>query len=363
MKERINVTKTHLPPLEKFQSLVAEIWETGQLTNYGEKSVKLRDQLEQHLGVKHLILTSNGTIALQLAIKALELGGEIITTPFSYVATISSIVWEGCEPVFVDINADDYCINADKIEAAITQNTSAILATHVYGNPCAVDQIKQIADKHGLFVIYDAAHAFDVKLNGTSILNYGDISTLSFHATKVFHTGEGGAVVTNNADLAKKMAYLGNFGHKNQEEFWGVGINSKMSEFHAALGLCVLPHMPHVIESRKKTVLEYDALLVSQQSIKRMSISPSVVHNYAYYPVVLESELVLIQVRDALNKADIFPRRYFYPSLNKLPYLTGFVEMPLAEDIAKTVLCLPLSSDQRAEDTQRICTIIIENLK
>lgn len=193
--------------------MVQEIWDSGQLTNYGQFCERLENKLRDRLGVKHLILVSNGTIALQLAIKALDLKGEIITTPFSYVATVSSLVWEGCKPVFVDIRKSDFCLDPEKIEAAITPQTTAILATHVYGFPCLVDRIKDIADRHNLKVIYDAAHAFDIELAGTSLLNHGDISTLSFHATKVFHTGEGGAVVTNNEDLAHRLRFLGNFGH------------------------------------------------------------------------------------------------------------------------------------------------------
>ncbi len=362
MADRINVTKTHLPSLEEYQRMIGEIWDSGQLTNYGEKAVLLREKLIKHLDIDNLQLVNNGTIAIQLAIKALELQGDIITTPFSYVATVSSVVWEGCNPVFVDISETDYCIDSNKIEAAITPNTSAILATHVYGNPCDVHEIQAIADKHGLKVIYDAAHAFDVKIDGKSILCFGDVSTLSFHATNIFHTGEGGAVVTADGELAHKMAYLGNFGHKSQEDFWGLGVNSKMSEIHAALGLCVLPEMQKVIACRRQTVNEYDALLANRTDLKLMSVPKKVQHNYSYYPVLFSSEIAMLKVRDALNDDDIHPRRYFYPSLNKLPYLAHAPEMPIAESVSSRILCLPLSSSQTKKETERICSIILSNL-
>jgi dTDP-4-amino-4,6-dideoxygalactose transaminase len=362
MKDRVNVTKTHLPPLEDFQRLIAEIWESGQLTNLGVKQTELQDRLREYLGVKHLQLVNNGTIALQLAIKALNLKGEVITTPFSYVATVSSIVWEGCTPVFVDVSPIDLCIDPSRIEAAITEHTTAILATHVYGHPCAVHEIQRIANKHNLRVIYDAAHAFGVKIDGESVLNHGDISTLSFHATKVFHTGEGGAVVTNNDELAHRMKYLGNFGHKNQEEFFGLGVNAKMSEFHAAMGLCVLPHMDLIVENRKKTIDLYDNLLQEYKGVYRIRTAPNVEHNYAYYPILLDSEKTLLKVRDALNGENIYPRRYFYPSLNLLPYMVPTVKMPVAEDASRRALCLPLSSDFNPETISTIASIIVQNL-
>jgi dTDP-4-amino-4,6-dideoxygalactose transaminase len=358
MSDRINVTKTHLPSLEKYQGMVEEIWRSGQLTNYGQYSKKLESELRVHLGVKHLILVSNGTIALQLAIKALDLKGEIITTPFSYVATVSTIVWEGCKPVFVDIDPADFCIDVNKIEEAITPHTTAILATHVYGNPCAVGQIKEIAERNNLKVIYDAAHAFDVKLDGDSVLNHGDISTLSFHATKVFHTGEGGAVITNDDELAHRLKYLGNFGHNGTEAFFGLGVNAKVSEFHAAMGLCMLPEMPQVIENRKLAVELYDEAFNDLSEVYGMHINSNVSHNYSYYPVVFNSEQVLLEVQAVLNKENVFPRRYFYPSLNKLPYLKEYKEMPIAEGISTRILCLPLSSEISETKVKWICNII-----
>ncbi len=361
MAERINVTKTHLPELQEYQDMVAEIWKSGQLTNYGKYCLELESALKNRLGVKHLKLVSNGTIAIQLAIKALDLKGEIITTPFSYVATVSSMVWEGCIPVFVDIDENDFCIDVEKIEAAITSETTGILATHVYGKPCNVDRIKQIADKHNLKVIYDAAHAFDVELNGTSLLKHGDVSTLSFHATKVFHTGEGGAVITNDDDIAHKLAYMGNFGHNGKEDFYGVGVNAKISELHSAMGLCVLPHMENIIEARRNAVERYNAVLGKLNTLRIAEISPNVKHNYSYYPVVLKSEAVLLKIQSALNEHNIYPRRYFYPSLNKLPYVP-YARMPVAESISERILCLPLSSDLSEDEINLITSVISNNL-
>lgn len=363
MSKRINVTKTHLPPLEDYEALLKEIWDSGQLTNFGAKSTLLHEKLREHLGVKHLILTNNGTIAIQLAIKALELKGEVITTPFSYVATVSSIVWENCTPVFVDIDPTDFCIDVNKMEEAITDRTTAILATHVYGIPCNVNRIKELADKHGLRVIYDAAHAFGVELNGESLLNHGDVSTLSFHATKVFHCGEGGAVVTNDDELAHKLWYHGNFGHRGPEDFWGLGVNAKMSELHAALGLCVLPCMDEILANRQKTVALYNDLLTPISSLQIAVTPDNVRHNYSYYPVVFDSEETLLRVMERLKNENVFPRRYFYPSLNSLPYVQPHSEMPIAESVSTRVLCLPLSSEYDPDDIHRIVSSIINTIE
>lgn len=358
MSEPINVTKSFLPNIEEFNEMVKEIWSSGQLTNYGEKARCLEDRLQKHLGVKHLILAANGTIAIQLAIKALDLKGKIITTPFSYVATVSSIVWEGCTPVFADIDETTLCVDPGKVEDAIDDETCAILATHVYGIPCDYNKLNEISEKYGIPVIYDAAHAFDVKVNGISILNYGDISTLSFHATKIFQTGEGGAVVTNDDAIANKLRYLGNFGHASQETFHGIGVNSKMSEFHAAMGLCVLPHIDHIISKRKEAVGLYNALLKNKDGLTLLQKSNEVSHNYSYYPVVLKDEATCIRVKDAMNSRNIYPRRYFYPSLNHLPYLK-YQSCPVAESISERVLCLPLSAEIGENEINKVCTILL----
>ncbi len=352
----INVTKTYLPPLEEYTRYLEKIWESHHVTNFGPLSEELENKLRQVLGVKHLFLVANGTIALQIAIKAAGLHGEVITTPFSYVATTSSLVWECCRPVFADIHPETLTINPDLIEAAITPRTTGILATHVYGYPCAVEQIQDIASRHNLKVIYDAAHAFGVNYNDTSLLNYGDIATLSFHATKLFHTGEGGALVTNNDELAHRISYMLNFGHKDEENFWGVGINGKISELHAAMGLAVLPEVPDIIARRKVVCDSYDRFLAGS-SIKHPDYPPHTDYNYAYYPVLFESAASLLLARNALNQHDIFPRRYFYPPLNRLPYLQ-YTSTPVAENISSRVLCLPLSTELSARDVELIYSVI-----
>ena len=360
MKPMIKVTKTYLPPYEEYLKYLEQIWKTNQVTNYGPLVKELELKLSEFLGVKHLFFVANGTIALQIAIKALNLTGEILTTPFSYVATTSSIVWEGCEPVFVDIHPVRLTINPDLIERAITAETTGILATHVYGFPCEVECIQKIAERHNLKVIYDAAHAFAVGYKDTSLLNYGDISTLSFHATKLFHTGEGGALVTNDDDVAHRIQYLINFGHRGEEDFWGLGINGKNSEMHAAMGLCVLPRVPDLVARRKVVCDHYDQYL-NGSAITHPACPDHTQYNYAYYPVLFASPEALLKAKNALNQHNIFPRRYFYPSLNKLPYLP-FVRMPVAEEISGRVLCLPLSADLSVEDVDLICTVLLENI-
>jgi len=352
----VNVTQTYLPPLEDYIGYLQGIWERGHVTNNGPLVRELEEKLKIYLGVKHLFFVSNGTIALQIAIKALSLQGEIITTPFSYVATTSSIVWEGCQPVFADIDPETLNIDPEQIEHNITAKTTAILATHVYGYPCDVFRIQKIASDHGLKVIYDAAHAFGVKYQGKSILNYGDISTLSFHATKLFHTIEGGAIVTDDDQLARKIAYMRNFGHKGTEEFWGLGINGKNSEFHAAMGLCILPKVPEII-SRRKIISEFYDNTLATHGIKRPAFPATLQYNFGYYPIVLSSEDKLTFLMGSMNARQIFPRRYFYPALNTLPYLPE-TKMPVSENIASRVLCLPFYEGLEKESQKVICDII-----
>jgi dTDP-4-amino-4,6-dideoxygalactose transaminase len=339
----IPVTKTFFPPYEDYTFYLKQIWESGWLTNRGSLVHKLEEDLVKYLEISNLLYVSNGMTALQISIKALDLSGEIITTPFSYVATTSSIVWEGCKPIFVDIDHYTLCINPDLIEATITEKTSAILATHVYGIPCDVEKIELIAKKYNLRVIYDAAHCFGVQYKGQSILNYGDISTLSFHATKLFHTGEGGGIITRSEELAHKAFYMHNFGHQGQEDFHGLGINGKNSELHAAMGLAVLPYISNIIQQRKEISETYDSLLVNI-NLERPILPKETIYNYAYYPIIFESEEILKKVKIQLNKHNIFPRRYFYPALNQLNYVT-YIACPVAESISKRILCLPLYDD------------------
>lgn len=357
----ISVTQTFLPPLEEFTAYIQQIWDSKWVSNRGKLVQELEAKLIEYLGVGNLLIVNNGTIALQIAIKALELKGEIITTPFSYVATVSSIVWENCKPVFVDIDEDYLTIDERKIEAAITENTSAILATHVFGNPCNVEALSAIGQKYNLKIIYDAAHCFGVKYKNKSVLNWGDVSTLSFHATKLFHTGEGGAIVCRDEELAHKIFFHHNFGHRGEEEFWGIGINAKISEINSALGLALLPYIDEILDKRKNICQLYDSLL-KNTNIRTIKLREFTEWNYSYYPVIFPSERILLKVKQALNSEDIFPRRYFYPSLNKLPYIE-YNKFPIAEEISQNILCLPLFTELSENDLERLVKIINNNLE
>lgn len=354
----IPVTKPFLPPKEEFQKYIDGIWKRNWLTNMGPLASQLEMELKEHLNVNHLLFVTNGTVALQMAIKALELKGEIITTPFSFIATTSSIVWENCTPVFVDIDEHSLNIDADKIEDAITENTSAILATHVYGNPCEVEKINQIAKKHNLKVIYDGAHAFGVEVNGKSVFEYGDISICSLHATKLYHSVEGGLIITKNPDLLKKLAYIRNFGISGFDTFAELGINGKNSEFHAAMGLTNLKYIAAIHEKRKSLTELYDEKLQNLKAVKPLWHSKAN-NNFAYYPIVLESEELLLKLKSEMDKQEIFTRRYFYPSLaSALPYLPE-KELAITDDIAKRVLCLPLYYDLTLEEVELIARLML----
>jgi len=322
--------------------------------------LELEEKLRDYLEISNIIATNNGTSPLLIALKLLGNQGEIITTPFSYVATTAAIVWEYCTPVFVDIHPDYLTIDETKIEAAITPKTTAILATHVFGNPCNVEIIEEIAAKHNLKVIYDGAHSFGVKYNGKSVFDYGDVSTCSFHATKLFHTGEGGAIFTKDDELKHKLFYSHNFGHNGPLAFHGLGINAKMSELQAAMGLAVLPYMEMIINERKK-VVEYYNNYLDFSKLQPLRIRHGTEWNYSYYPVVFETEDKLLQVEQHLKANGIIPRRYFYPSLNTIAYANGKI-MPMAERIASCVLCLPLYIDILEEDLNAITKIINTNL-
>ena len=352
----IPVTRTYLPPQDEYQKILKRAWDKQWITNRGELIQELEENLKGYLGVKNIIITNNGTIPIQIAIKALALKGEIITTPFSYVATTSSIVWENCKPVFVDIHPDYLTIDETKIEAAITPATTAILATHVFGNPCAVDAIDAIAKKHNLKVIYDAAHSFAVKYKNESIFSYGDVSTCSFHATKLFHTGEGGAMFCNDDALNHKLFYSHNFGHNGPLAFHGLGINAKISELQAAMGLAVFPYLSTIIGERKKVVDYYTAYL-DFRNLRKLKIREHTEWNYSYYPVIFESEQQLLEVMARLETAGIIPRRYFYPSLNTIDYCKGQT-MPISESIASRLVCLPLYVGLKEEEMAGICEII-----
>ncbi len=360
MEERINVTKSYLPPIENYIDCIKEIWENKQLTNNGKFVQKLESDIKSFLDVDQFLYCNNGTIVLQMALKALNITKEVITTPFSYVATTNTILWEGATPIFVDINSQDFNIDVDKIEEKITSNTEAILATHVFGNPCDVEKIENIASKHNLKVIYDAAHAFGTKYNNKSIFHYGDISTCSFHATKVFHTGEGGGLFCNDKALFENLRLMRQFGHIN-DDYYQVGINGKSSEFHAALGVCVLQDFEKIQNQRKKYAEGYDSLLNFDKLYKPIAIN-NTEYNYSYYPIVFETEETLLDIMKKLNALNIFPRRYFYPSLNKLPFIENGDECPISESISKRIVCLPYSADFNSENISLISKLINNNI-
>jgi len=361
--ELIGVTKTSLPPLNSYIEKLHDIWTSNQITNNGLLVQKLRHELKSFLDVKNLIPVANGTIALQLAIRGMGLKGEIITTPYSYVATTNAILWEGCEPIFVDIDKDTFCIDPELIESAITERTSAILATHVYGYPCDVSKIENIAKKYGIKVIYDAAHAFGVRLNGKSILEYGNCSTLSFHATKIFHTAEGGAVISKNEKDDQKIFLLSKFGHIGEENYLDIGINAKMSELHAALGLVNLPMIPQIILERSKRAAWYDEYFINSK-LQRPLEPKGFDYNYAYYPIVFSTHEQMMAAKIALNSKDIHPRRYFFPSLNTLPFLRTELlrPCPISESLASRVLCLPIYGGLNHSDVKKIAATILSCL-
>lgn len=359
-KNKIFVTKTFLPPLEEYVKYLEKIWDSRWLTNNGPLAQEFEKNLSEYFKVKHVIYVSNGTIAIQMAIKALNIKKSIITTPFTFIATTSSILWEKCKPVFVDIDPNTFCIDTSKIEKAITEDTEAILAVHVYGYPCNVKKIEKIAKKHNLKVIYDAAHAFGVKIDGKSIFKFGDISTLSLHATKIFHTCEGGLIITDNDALAKKVRLLKDFGLE-QENPVEIGINGKNSEFHAAMGLANIKYLGMVKNSRKEIIENYKKLLHGT-NLHKVLYSNNIEYNYAYFPVVFKTENDLLKVKEALGAQNIFPRRYFNPSLNTLPFVK-YVSCANSESIAKRVLCLPLYHDLPRETVEKIVAIIKKTLE
>lgn len=357
----IQVTEPFLPPKDEFDFYLKQIWDRNWLTNNGPLVNDLELKLKKNLGINHLLFVTNGTIALQLAIKALNISGEVITTPFSYVATTSSLVWEGCIPRFVDIDKETFNVNPVLIEEAVNEKTSAILATHVYGNPCDVERIELIAKKHRLKVIYDAAHCFGVKYNGKSILTFGDMSTISFHATKVFHTVEGGAIVTNEPELLKSVFYLRNFGHDGPFKFKGVGINGKNSEVHAAMGLCNLKYISQILQKRKDDSWYYDQKLQSL-GLRKQKILSNVEYNYSYYPVLFNTEEQLLKAVSELEAHRISPRRYFYPLLSNLEYVDRGT-FPVAEDISRRILCLPLSYQMTKSEIDLVCRAVTRSQK
>lgn len=360
----IYVTRPEMPPLEEYVEKLKEIWESGWLTNMGNMHCCLEKELKKFLGIEKLFLFTNGHIALETAIEALELTGEVITTPFTFSSTTHAIVRKGLTPVFCDINSSDYTIDTNKIEDLITEKTSAILPVHVYGNICNVEEIDKIAKKYNLKVIYDAAHAFGVSKGKKSILEYGDASMVSFHATKVFNTVEGGAVIYKEPDIGKKLLALKNFGIRSEEKVDYIGGNAKMDEFRAAMGLCNLKYMETFIRKRKQIYERYVERLEPLSGIIVHPLLAEAQSNYSYFPILVQEEEAGVdrdEIYEALRKEQIFARKYFYPLTSGLNcYQNRFhpEETPIAYETAKKVLTLPLYSNLSLEQADRICQII-----
>jgi dTDP-4-amino-4,6-dideoxygalactose transaminase len=346
--------------MEEYQQLLQGIWERNHLTNNGPLVIQLEAEVPRYLSSVPMLLLGNGTIALQIALKALDITKEVITTPFSYVATTSSIVWESCTPVFADIDPDTWNISPQAIEASITEHTQAILATHVFGNPCDVKAIQAIADRHGLKVIYDAAHAFGSTVEGRSVFDFGDISTASFHATKVFHTIEGGAIFSPHKEILDGVGFMRNFGHNGPERFHGVGINGKNSEFHAAMGVLNLKYIDRILASRKAQCAIYDHLLKDHRSTRQQS-TPGASVNHSYYALLFESQESMMSAKDSLEQNGVMPRRYFYPSLNKLDYVQG--QALVSEDVSERILCLPLFHAMKESDQIKVADLVLKSQK
>ena len=365
-ENKITVTKPALPPLEEFIPYLESIWESQNLTNNGKFHQQLERELAEYLGVKYLSLFANGTLALLTALQTLKITGEVITTPYSFVATTHALHWNGIKPVFVDIEPNFCNLDTQKIESAITPNTTAILPVHVYGNPCNVEKIKEIADNYGLKVIYDACHAFGVKINGDSVLNFGDLSILSFHATKVFTTFEGGAIVCHDETTKRRIDFLKNFGFANETTVVGPGINAKMNEFQAALGVLQLNHVDKAISERKRIVELYRSELDSLNGISYMQDIDGVSHNYPYFPIFINEEnfgITRDQIYEKLKEYNIYTRRYFYPLISQFPTYRGLESaseknLPIALKTSEKVLCLPVYSNLTFDETKRIANLI-----
>lgn len=361
----VYVTQPYLPPLEEFIPYLEEIWNNRVLTNNGPFHQRFERRLADFLGVNEIAAFANGTLALVVALQALRISGEVITTPYSFVATTHALRWNGIDPVFVDIDRRTLNLDPDKIEAAITPRTTAILATHVYGNPCDTEAIQKIADTYGLRVIYDGAHCFGVKRRGHSVLDAGDISILSFHATKVVNTFEGGAVVCQDSKTKQRIDFLKNFGFANEVTVTAPGINAKMSEFQAALGLLQLDHWPKIIAARRTVAEYYRERLGDHPHIELLDIPPDVEWNYAYFPILVRPShrFSRDQLYERCRDARIFARRYFYPLISNFPSYRGLPSatqerLPIANDISRRILCLPIYPDLPRNVQDRIINVI-----
>jgi dTDP-4-amino-4,6-dideoxygalactose transaminase len=365
MADKVQVTQPYLPPLEEFIPYLERIWESKWLTNNGAFHRELEAALCAHLGVRHLSLFSNGTLALVTALQSLKIEGEVITTPYSFVATAHALLWNNISPVFVDIDPATMNLDPAKIEAAITPRTAAILPVHCYGVPCDVEAIERIARAHGLKVIYDAAHAFGVRLRGESLLGWGDLSVLSFHATKVFNTFEGGAVVAPDAASKQLIDYLKNFGFANEVTVMAAGINGKMNEVQAAFGLLQLKHVQRAIARRKTADRRYSDALAG---IGGLSVPPEPADaewNYSHFPILVERDYPLSRdaLYERLRAAGIFARRYFYPLISDMPMYRGLPSaaasnLPVAKSVSERVICLPMHADLSEQDVDRVVAVL-----
>jgi dTDP-4-amino-4,6-dideoxygalactose transaminase len=367
LEKQIYVTQPLLPPLEEFQPYLEQIWESKWLTNGGPFHQELEEKLADYLGVDHLALFANGTLALVTALQALRITGEVITTPFSFVATAHSLLWNGIKPVFIDIHPETFNLDPAKIEAAITPQTTAIMPVHVYGRPCDVEKIQRIADTYGLKVIYDAAHAFAVRYKGESLLKHGDLSALSFHATKVFNTFEGGAIVCPDVKTKSRIDDLKNFGYAGEVTVVAPGINAKMNELQAAFGLLQLKHIDKAIDRRREIDGQYREQLLSVTGISSPPLPTDTIYNHAYFPILIEKEYPRTrdELNDTLRQHGIFARRYFYPLISEFPMYRGLPSaaqsnLPIARKVADQVLCLPIYPALENGSVTRIVSIIAD---
>jgi dTDP-4-amino-4,6-dideoxygalactose transaminase len=367
-RNKILVTQPYLPPLEELNEYLKEIWDSKWLTNNGKFHQEFEKQLAEYFNVPYISLFSNGTLALVTALQVLKITGEVITTPYSFVATTHALWWNNIKPVFVDIEPNFLNLNPNKIEAALTPKTTAILPVHVYGNPCDVYRLQELADVYGLKLIYDAAHAFGVKLNNKSILNFGELSVLSFHATKIYNTFEGGAIISHDASIKKRIDYLKNFGFAGETTVIAPGINAKMNEFQAALGLLQLKHFNEVIDKRKAVSKIYCNELANIRGLTFLNHSDEVDYNYAYFPIFI-NEIEYGRSRDELyeflKSHGIYGRRYFYPLISQFPTYRGIesanpARLPVSEKITKEVICLPIYPDLDKDDQDKVIEKIIE---
>ncbi len=363
MEEKILVTRSFLPPMEEYINEIKELWDTHWITNMGVKHQILEEKLKEYLNVENITLFTNGHLALEGIIQAMDLKGEVITTPFTFVSTTHAIVRNGLNPVFCDVTYEDYTMNVDKIEELITDKTSAIVPVHVYGNICNYHKIEEIAKKYNLKVIYDAAHAFGETIDGKSVANLGDASMFSFHATKVFNTIEGGAITYKNPDLKEKLDQVKNFGITGPESIESIGGNAKMNEFQAAMGICNLRHVEEEIQKRKKVVKRYIERLLDIRGIKLNSYNKKLKCNYAYFPVLFDGyKANRDEVYEELKNHNIMARKYFYPLTNDAQcYKNRFSteQTPIAKYVADRILTLPLYGDLELSTVDKICDIII----